>query len=168
MFSFLSTPLAECGVAVAMLLEFQKSGKTCEPAPKQDELDPQAEAVRKAWLKKFGDKWGLTENSDAEVVCSCTCCGDRCPMGAACCCQAPKYPMVDSGLLSLRGPGCRAGDKESPALPVSIQWVFLMTDQPGHAIPTSIVQGPMTSCGILFWIPSPESPPPEQPLRFPV
>jgi hypothetical protein len=24
------------------------------------------------------------------VICTCTCCGERCPMGAKCCCDAPK------------------------------------------------------------------------------
>jgi len=115
LFAFLATPLAEGGVAVANCFDRQPTESEAPKEPKNEEpTDPQEEAVRKAWLAKFGDKWGLDDSSEAEVVCTCTCCGDRCPMGAACCCLAPKYPVVDSDRVCLKGPGCRTDSEDPP------------------------------------------------------
>ena len=38
-------------------------------------------------------KQRLTANADQVLICTCTCCGDRCKMGAKCCCSATKVPL---------------------------------------------------------------------------
>jgi hypothetical protein len=160
--SFLSTPLAECGVALRFLRPVKFTiGRSCQPNEEEMNIDPQADAVRRAWLKKFGDKWGLSESSEAEVVCTCTCCGDRCPMGAACCCLAPKYPVVDGASFWFRGPGCRIDQQEIPIPPASLSWTFLL-------VPTTFAHAESTLAFFSSnahespdWESIPDSPPPE-------
>lgn len=70
---------------------------------------PRDEYARRMWLLIEGKKYGLTVDSDVEVVCTCTCCGDRCTMGAACCCSAVKHPVArPEGACRLIGP-CGTG-----------------------------------------------------------
>lgn len=160
LFSFLSTPVAECGAAVCSYYSQAQSeiNKTPEEAP---HLDPQAEAIRKAWLKKFGDKWSLDESAEAEIVCTCTCCGDRCPMGAACCCLAPKYPVMDRGMGCFRGPGCQTSPEDSPIPPVSIAWFYLLPENMADAFDPSRIESAAPSNRDSIWKPLPDSPPPE-------
>ncbi len=54
---------------------------------------PKGERARRLWLLTYGPKFGLNLQSEVDVVCTCTCCGDRCTMGAACCCSAKKIPV---------------------------------------------------------------------------
>lgn len=160
--SFLSTPLAECGVTISLIAaasisEIEITSETEQP----NVLDPQAEAIRQAWLKKFGPKWGLQESSQAEVVCTCTCCGDQCPMGAACCCLAPKYPVVEGDSICLRGLGCGCEPQKDVTLPLSVSWIFILDCSEHSCIETSRT----TPLGKLNrhsdWIPDWEPPPPE-------
>lgn len=161
LFSFLSTPVAECGAAVCAFYSQSHAGadSATQEAPP---LDPQAEAVRKAWLKKFGDRWNLDESTEAEIVCTCTCCGDRCPMGAACCCLAPKYPVTDRGMGRLRGPGCQTSPEDAPIPPVSLAWFYLLSEAAPTAFDPSRAKSPYPSSRDPLWNPLPESPPPEQ------
>lgn len=161
LFSFLSTPLAEYGAAVCSFCS--QSQAEAEQAPQEaPPFDPQAEAVRKAWLKKFGDKWNLDESAEAEIVCTCTCCGDRCPMGAACCCLAPKYPVMDRGMGCFRGPGCQTSPEDGPIPPVSLAWFYLLSETEANAFDPSRNDSPVTSSRNSLWKPLPDSPPPEE------
>lgn len=160
--SFLSTPLAECGVALQFLTPIKSStNRSCRPGVAEENTDPQADAVRRAWLKKFGDQWGLGETSGAEVVCTCTCCGDRCPMGAACCCLAPKYPIVDGASFCFRGPGCGIDLQENPTLPASLSWVFLLGPTTSATVESSIASISSNTHKCPEWDSIPDSPPPE-------
>lgn len=67
---------------------------------------PRSEKARKIWLATHGARFGLTADSDVDVICTCKCCGDRCPMGASCCCSAEKIPVQRPAGACLLVQGC--------------------------------------------------------------
>jgi len=98
-------------------------GSESEEEPSQPSF-PDAEI--EAYLKALKRKWGIPEEKSIEVVCTCKCCGDRCPMGAACCCPSEKIPLVTGKGPSLRGIGCFGEAGKRPDCPASLFWVYLL------------------------------------------
>lgn len=96
-----------------------------------------------------------------QVRCTCTCCGDVCPMGAACCCAAEKVPIRAGGGPFLAGAGC--ADRDA-ALAISFHVTVA-------APPLSILTHAAWQTGMLIYppggliiqssYPAVESPPPE-------
>ncbi len=78
-----------------------------------------------------------SEVSDVTVACSCTCCGPVCPMGAACCCDAPKTVKVPAhldGIILIRGDKCHPNGTWFPVFPASVFFRFLPQSSPMVAI----------------------------------
>lgn len=105
-----------------------------------------------------------TRVDSGELVCTCTCCGDHCPMGDACCCGAPKVPRPEPAGIFFRALGCNPGDAalDGIQLPDSLSFRFLLPESnPPSAVTVAfeflLVRGPRLSSRA----PTPLSPPPQ-------
>jgi hypothetical protein len=52
----------------------------------------------------------------SEKVCTCTCCGEHCPMGERCCCNAPKIPRQEPLGLFFAPLACHPGAADAGQL----------------------------------------------------
>lgn len=70
------------------------------------------------------------EAGEYRIICTCTCCGDHCPMGAACTCNAPKLRIRVAGLF-FKAPSCHPeGADEGGLIPQSLGFVFVVPRPP--------------------------------------
>lgn len=125
---------------------------------------PKSEKARRLWLRLHGKRWGLTEDSEVEVICTCTCCGDRCRMGAECCCSADKIPVQPpKGLCSLSG-RCQT-PIHLPILTGALRWFTLPWVSEGLEMPQAFF-GVIVQKAILQGIyPEPPTPVPKSFMR---